>query len=503
MAHRSRALSRRVLLLAVAPVAAALALAFAQSPGTDPLAAALAEAEATLVIALQTPLYRDATPDDAVWHAAITAANQALSLVEEARNAAPNDDHLRQAWQRAQLLVARSYASANWHSRAFLAFTDYMNEAGPPSREATTLRGSLGTTVMLPSDLNLMVAALNQLGFARYSAGDLEGAHSYYLTVLDLDADQPEALRWLARIASEQGNDAAAVSAWRRLREVAPDDPDVAYFLELATERERFGAVASDAYRLGISRYEAGELGPALTAFAEAYRLNPKLTDALVWSGRVALELGEPNRAASYWRAALSENPDDERAAYFLRVAESQLRWGVAAGGAYYQGQAAYSSGDLEAALSAFLAATEANGRFVDAWVWAARSSQELGKPLEAIGLWQEVLRLDPSDERARWFLQAAQQELAHGPEAGRAFAAGLEAYRQGDAQTAQEQFERAVAAEPAFVMAWGYLGRIAFQAGAYQAAAEAYGRATELEPDNDDYAFFAAEAARLAEPRD
>ncbi len=248
---------------------------------------------------------------------------------------------------------------------------------------------------------------------------------------------------------------------------------------------------------------EAGELGPAMAAFEDAYRYNPELSDALVWSGRVALELGQPNRAANYWRQVLSENPTDERAAYFLKVAESQLRWGVAAGGAYYEGQAAYAAGDLEAALAAFLTATQVNGRFVDAWVWAARSSQELRKPREAIDLWQEVLRLDPSDERARWFLQAAQQELAHGPEAGRAFAEGLEEYQQGDTEAAQELFERAVEAEPAFAMAWGYLGRISFQAGDYQAAADAYGRATELEPDNDDYAFFATEAARLAEAQE
>lgn len=498
MAHRARALSRGLLLLAVT-----VTFAFAQAPSAHSLSKALDQAEAALVVAVQTPFTRATTPDDTVWHAAITAANDALALAEEARTAAPDDDGVYEELQHAQLLVARSYALANWHSRAFSSFEHYMNEAGPPSSEAVILRGADGATVTLPSDLMLMVAALNQLGFSRFSASDFDGARAYYLTVLELDAGQPEALRWLARIASEEGDDVAAVVAWRRLQEVAPDDPDVAYFLGLAEERQRFGAAASDAYRLGISRYEAGELDAALKAFEDAYRQNPELSDALVWSGRVALELGQPSHAASYWRQALVENPKDDRAAYFLKMAESQLRWGVVAGGAYYDGQAAYAAGDLEEALAAFLIATEANGSFVDAWVWAARSSQELGKPEEAIGLWQEVLRLDPSDERARWFLQAAQQALAYGPEAGRTFSAGLEAYRHGDTQVAQEQFELAVEAEPDFAMAWGYLGRISFQAGAYRAAADAYERAMELEPDNDDYAFFAAEAARLAEPRD
>lgn len=498
MAHRARALRHGLLLLA-----ATLTSAFAQAPAPTDFTAALIEAEAALAAAVQTPQSRAATPDDAQWHDAITASKQAVAAAEEARRADPQGELATAAWREAQLMLARSYALSNWHSRAFEAYERYMSEAGEPPTEAPVIRGADGTSATLPSDLELLVAALNQLGFARYSAGDLAAARAHYLTVLDLEAAQPEALRWLARIASDEGDYAAAMVAWERLQQVTPADRDVAYFLELATERERYGRAASDAYRLGISSYEAGRLEQALDAFDEAYRLNDEMTDALVWSGRVAQELGQPNRAASYWRAVLSTDPTDQRAAYFLQVAESQLRWGVAAGAAYYQGQAAYSTGDLEEALAAFLSATEANGRFVDAWVWAARSSQELGKPLEAIALWQEVLRLDPSDERARWFLQAAQQELTYGPEAGRAFTAGLEAYRRGDAEAAEAQFELAVEAEPEFAMAWGYLGRISFEAGDYAAAADSYGRALKLEPDNDDYAFFAAEAARLVEPRD
>src|SRR5690606_19976428 len=97
------------------------------------------------------------------------------------------------------------------------------------------------------------------------------------------------------------------------------------------------------------------------------------------------------------------------------------------------------------------------------------------------------------------WFLRRATLATERGDVAGPAFFDAVAAYEAGEADRARTLLEEAVAAEPDFVEAWGYLGRIAFQQGRYLDAAEAYGRAAELSPGVDEYVFFAEEAARLA----
>jgi tetratricopeptide (TPR) repeat protein len=153
----------------------------------------------------------------------------------------------------------------------------------------------------------------------------------------------------------------------------------------------------------------------------------------------------------------------------------------------------------LQAANEAFVEAARASAEFEDAWVWAARTYQELGNHAEAIYWWQGVLRLDPGDSRAEYFLSQAQNQLAYGVAAGEAFTRAVRAYQVADVAAAETAFREAVEANPEFAAAWGWLGRIAFADERYEDAAEAFSRAAELQPDNQDYAFFAEEARRLA----
>src|SRR5690606_30839028 len=160
---------------------------------------------------------------------------------------------------------------------------------------------------------------------------------------------------------------------------------------------------------------------------------------------------------------------------WFLGFARTQLRWGAAAGRAYYEGLAAYEEDDLAAAFSSFEAATQANPEFVEAWVWAARSLQEAGRPLESIPYWERVVELNPDDERARWYLTRAGTAEDHGQIAGPAYYDAAARYQAGDIDGALALLEEALAAEPDFTEAWGLKARIAFQQQRYDVAAEAY----------------------------
>lgn len=462
------------------------ALAQEGSAASASFAAAYEQAEQAFVTALRTDLGRAPSLDDAVWHDAVTVA-EALPDA-----AADPDDRLS-----ANRFLAHVYGATNWYIRAFAAWDAFLADGGELSGQRLPLPADVYDK-LLPDDAEFH-RVVGQLAFARYEAGDPGGARSWYLTLLDMVPDDPEALRWLARIAFEENDTSTAVAIWQRLVEVAPEDEGAKFFLELSQERARFGEEASEAYRRGLRAYEAGEFTEAFDDFRAAVGSNPEFTDATVWAGRAALDLDLPAQAVGYWERAVTLDPEDARSRWFLEYARTLDRWGVAAGRAYYAGLAAYEAGELDAAAAEFLAAAEAAPEFVDAYVWAARSTQEAGRPAEAIAYWQAVLRLDRNDDRASYFIRNARQAILHGTVAADAYARGMGAYEAGDGPGAQAEFAAAVAAAPDYTLAWAYLGRVAFQNRDYAAAAEAYGRAAALEPDNDDYAFFAGESERLA----
>ena len=467
--------------------------AVSQAVGKQDAASSAGAAQAAFAAALASG--QDPHPDQGAWSAAYLAAESAVAAARSSGDSPALRDALAHS--------ARVYTMIGWYSRAFAAYDEFVADGGELLAEPVP--SPLGGRPLL-SDLDGFVMSTNQLGFARYQAGDMDGASAYYLAVLDIKADEPEALRWLGRIAFERGDvEGARVAAiyFGRLLELDPQDESASYFLDLSRERQAIGVGASELFRAAIGLYESGDVSGAFERFEAAAEAAPDFIDAAVWAGRTALELDLPELAVRHWERVVEARPDDQGATWFLGLARTQLRWGTAAGRAYYDGLAAYEVGDLETAVESFVAATQANPEFVGAWVWAARSLQEDARPLASIPYWERVLELDPDDERARWYLTRAGTAEEHGEIAGPAYYDAAARYQAGDIDGALALLEEALAAEPNFSEAWGLKGRIAFQQRRFDVAAEAYATAAELEPDNDDYAFFAREAKLLSEPEE
>lgn len=423
------------------------------------------------------------TPDRPLWQ-------EALELGRAAVDETPDDPE-------AIHFLARAYSEVRWYIRAWGYWQDWFAAGGSLADVPRTAVDMTGPDA--PSSRELFAEAGTELGFARYQAGDLDAALPYYEAVVARLPDQAEALRWLGRIHFEEGRAEQALPYWERLSELRPGDESVTYWLERTRERLEVGVDAADAFDRGIGSYEAGDLAGALSAFEAALDANAEYEEAAIWAARTALDLGLSDKAVRYWQVVTTLSPEDGRARYFLQVARTQAEHGPEATEAYFRGQGHYAEGDLQAANEAFVEAARASSEFVDAWVWAARTYQELGNPAEAIYWWQGVLRLDPDDSRAEYFLTQAQNQLAHGVAAGEAFTRAVRAYQVADVAAAEAAFREAVEANPEFAAAWGWLGRIAFADERYDDAAQAFSRAAELRPDNEDYAFFAAEARRLA----
>ena len=243
----------------------------------------------------------------------------------------------------------------------------------------------------------------------------LGGALDYYRAVGERVPGDREANLWLGRIFFELGQPEDALPYWQKLVEASSDDAGARYYLERTQQQLAFGVAASNAFQQGITFYESGRLEEALTEFRAAYGANSAFTEALVWTGRTALELGRSDEAKRAWEGVLASNPDDARARYFLSVAEDQLTWGAEAVQAFEAGLARYNAGEFGAAADSFAEALEANPDYKDAAVWAARSFQESEQAQRAVAYWQRAQALDPDDTRIPYFLGLARDQARFG----------------------------------------------------------------------------------------
>ena len=183
---------------------------------------------------------------------------------------------------------------------------------------------------------------------------------------------------------------------------------------------------------LGYARYQTNDLQTALDFYSKVNHVLPDHVETLRWIGRIYLELGQPDKAQPYWQRAAELEPNDPTSAYFVGIIDEQLRVGPEASSMFQAGIRAYDEGNLPEALQAFEWAANANDTFKEAYVWAARTSFELGQSDLSVQYWQKVLALDPSDERAAYFAQYAQEQQRWGKEAAEAFYEGQTSYQQG-----------------------------------------------------------------------
>ncbi len=419
-----------------------------------------------------------AHPDQPHW-------SQAWRLGEQALQAAPHDTGIER-------FLARTYSTLGWYSRAYRSWLAFLSDGGSLSDMSGLPKGAT-------SNASMFEEAGTQLGYARYQAGDVQQALAYYQKVHQFLPDDALTLRWLGRIYFEQGEPSKALPYWQALAKQQPDDKSAQYYLQRTQQQLKVGVKASNAFQRGVDLYDKGQKQEALSAFQDALAANPDFTDAAVWAGRTSLDLGQPNMAVGYWQKVTTARPNDAGAKYFLQLAQAEASWGVQAGKDFYEGLSLYQKGQIKQANAAFVSAVRANDGYLDAWVWAARTSQELGDYGDAVLYWQGALQRSPGSSRDKYFLDQAKQQLDYGASAGKAFVAGVQEYQAGQFAAAEKDLKAAVAANADFPAAWGTLGRLYFQQQRYAEAADAFAHALKLKPDDQNYAYFERESKRLA----
>jgi cytochrome c-type biogenesis protein CcmH/NrfG len=465
---------RDVLRRSVRVVTALAVLLAGAAVAQDAPDAALTRAERALEAALASDAPR--SPDAAVWTRALDAARAAVDV----SGTPPDADALT--------LLARAYQGAGWWSRAVETWQELEATRGP-------LRGE---------DARAWRDAAVQLAYARYQAGDRVAAAARLGAVLERDPNDLEALRWSGRIALELDRPGEAAGWYARLLALAPDDVNARFQLELAREREAHGRAASDAFREGLARLDAGDVDAAVDAFARAEAADPSWLEPLRWRARTLME-NERAGAVDAWLRLVERDPDDDGARYFLARARTQAEVGRVALLAADEARAAASAGQPAQAAQAWSRALEAAPAWRDARVGLARAATASGDAVRAEAAWSDLLadlpEEDPLRAEARQGLATARLLGRLGPEAADAYARAEAAFERGAVEDAVAALEQATRAAPDAPEPWAFLGRIAFARADWRSAAQAYEQAARLAPADPDLAFFAREARALAGP--
>ena len=166
---------------------------------------------------------------------------------------------------------------------------------------------------------------------------------------------------------------------------------------------------------------------------------------------------------------------------------------------AFYQGYAAWEQKDYASAIASFETAVRLAPDWAEARRWLARVYMEAGMPAKAIPEWEKVLDLAGPSPDVQHFLKLAKEAAGVGLSAADSFFKGVAAYDAGQTEEAERWFKQAVEADPGYVKAWRWLGRVYYETGRYAEAVRAYEKAVELDPGDSTSRYFLRLARKAA----
>ncbi len=351
-----------------------LSCSLAQAPLSPDAQRALQQAQVAASQAIAT--YSSQTVDRPLWQ-------QALQYGEQAQRLAPDSPEPYR-------FLAEAYGQVRLYERAWQAWLRYQETGGGIDNLASQSIVELGA----------------DLGYSRYSRGQYREAADYLERVVSLDPTLESAKAQLAYSYQQLNSPERALELYQQLAQEHPDNSEYRRQVDATQDAFAYGQRASDAFYEGLALYYSGQIDQAWLSFAEAARSNPSYRKAFVWAGRVALELGQPGDAIQYWRRATELDPGDEGAAYFLRVAQNQSRWGAEAFTSFEEGLNLYNQGDLESAEASFQTATNLSPEYPEAWAWLGRVNFEANDYNAALNAFERAFELEPSSDAYRYFYQ-------------------------------------------------------------------------------------------------
>ncbi|MDK2896855.1 MAG: hypothetical protein PWP04_975 [Candidatus Atribacteria bacterium] len=161
-------------------------------------------------------------------------------------------------------------------------------------------------------------------GYNLYQAGRKEEAIQFFIEAVTTKPDFTKAWTWLARTYQEENMLNEAIWAWRKVLELEPGNSQAKYFLEKCENWKKYGKEPWEAYEQGYLFYEQQDYFQAIEYFNKAISQNPQMDKAYYWLGIANLEVGDYHQAEWALEKYLSFHPDDANVQYWLRVAKSR-----------------------------------------------------------------------------------------------------------------------------------------------------------------------------------
>ncbi|WP_339094638.1 tetratricopeptide repeat protein [Deinococcus sp. VB142] len=291
----------------------------------------------------------------------------------------------------------------------------------------------------------------------------------------------PDVLKLRAQIYTEVGFWKQAEASWAAYFKVAP----------VAAGQNEARAAGNVQYNLGYAAYTRGQPAQAAAYFKSCLRFDPQSLPCATWAARTALEGGDYALAQTLYTQALSLAPQDKTLNYFALVARNAGTYGPAATQAFSRAYASLDAGRKAEALAGFQEAARSAPNFVEAQREAGRLALELGNPQAALSAYQALTALPGATAADRYNLALAQEGQQYGLKAVQTFRAAYGKYAAGDKAGAEAGFLQATNENLTYPKAWAWLGRVRYERQDYAGAAEAYGRAVALDPNDKSSAYF------------
>ena len=344
-------------------------------------------------------------------------------------------------------------------------------------------------------------ALLNvRIGATYLMLGQADQALQAFAKALEIEPNQPDALRWVAMMYASQGKLDEAVTAYERLLAIQPDDQFVIstladlYVLQghLPQAIDLYHQLIADTgpssqlyFNLGVLHGRLNQYDEALQELSHAFELSPDSVDIRVALG-LTYELSEQyDKAAAHYEDAARLDPLNPR--LYHHAARAHLngkRFDLAA--ADYQTILDLTPRDLEAIMGLVRVRLSQN-RFEEAAQFLGHKIQEMGPSPElyvALGI---VYR---EAKQAAEAMRAFERAIANKEDYAQAYfylAAQLD--QLGRKQEAQANLNRTLQLDPNHSDAMNYLGYLDAEAGEHLDEAQSLiQHALELEPENGAY---------------
>ncbi len=268
------------------------------------------------------------------------------------------------------------------------------------------------------------------MALAQYGLSRMKSAESWWRRALEVDPRFVEAYRWLAYVAMDRGEYGQAAELYKKALSLDPTHADAMLGLAEALRNEGdFKAASATLRRMelpmeaqsapafllqGQIDLELREYAAAKESFAAAVKLLPNAPQPHYGLATACSRLGEKDLAATHLQKfkECSQAEKEMRGETAGSAADVQSLQQKAAYSLVVVGNAYAAAGRLEEAEKIWQQAAKADPRDRASRDQLARLYQQAGRPADAIGMLEELAKLDPQAVRRHLALAQAAMGL-------------------------------------------------------------------------------------------